>query len=132
MPDINFAAVGVVTVVCFVLSTFYYIALDRQRNELLALPPTTPGERPPSWMVVAELFRTLVVATVVAGLIDRLGADGVADALVLGLVLWVAFPAVLLSGAVIWDKVPPRLAAIHAGDWLVKLLVISAVVGAWR
>jgi len=24
------------------------------------------------------------------------------------------------------------MAAIHAGDWLVKLLIIAAIVGAWR
>jgi len=39
---------------------------------------------------------------------------------------------VLLSGSVMWDKVPWRIAATHGGDWLLKLLVIGAVVGAWR
>jgi hypothetical protein len=32
----------------------------------------------------------------------------------------------------VWEKVPLTMAAIHAGDWLVKLVVISAIVGAWR
>jgi hypothetical protein len=30
-----------------------------------------------------------------------------------------------------WEKVPPKLAAIHAGDWLLKLLVIAVIVSVW-
>jgi hypothetical protein len=33
---------------------------------------------------------------------------------------------------VIHENVPLRLATIHAGDWLMKLVVITAVVGVWR
>jgi hypothetical protein len=33
---------------------------------------------------------------------------------------------------VIWDDVPPRLAVIHAGDWLLKLVLIAAIVGSWQ
>ena len=29
-----------------------------------------------------------------------------------------------------WEKVPPKLAAIH-GDWLLKLLVIAVIVSVW-
>jgi hypothetical protein len=48
------------------------------------------------------------------------------------LVLWVAFPVVLLAGSVRWEDVPTKLAAIHAGDWLVKLLAITTIVGLFR
>lgn len=41
--------------------------------------------------------------------------------------LWLAFPAVLLTGSILWERVPPVTAAIHAGDWLLKLLLIAAV-----
>ena len=44
----------------------------------------------------------------------------------------IAFPVVLLTGSVVHEKVPWRLAAIHAGDWLVKLLLVTLVVGARR
>jgi hypothetical protein len=46
----------------------------------------------------------------------------------LGLVLWVGFPLVLWTGAVIHEATPVRLAALHAGDWLLKLLLIGVVV----
>jgi hypothetical protein len=38
----------------------------------------------------------------------------------------------LLTGSVIHENVPWQLAIIHAGDWLLKLLIIGVVVGAWR
>ena len=40
--------------------------------------------------------------------------------------------AVLLAGSVAHEKVPWRLAAIHAGDWLVKLVLITGVVAGRR
>ena len=49
----------------------------------------------------------------------------------LALALWIGFPVVLLTGSVIHEKVPPMLAAIHAGDWLLKLLVITTAVALW-
>ncbi len=50
----------------------------------------------------------------------------------LGALLWIGFPVVLLVGSVIWENVPWKLAAIHAGDWLVKLLLVTIIVGLWR
>jgi hypothetical protein len=35
-------------------------------------------------------------------------------------------------GSMVWEKVPWKLAVIHAGDWLVKLIIISVLVGVWR
>jgi hypothetical protein len=39
---------------------------------------------------------------------------------------------VLLTGSVIHENVPWKLAAIHAGDWLVKLVVVTVIVSLWR
>ncbi|GIH28882.1 hypothetical protein Aph01nite_71920 [Acrocarpospora phusangensis] len=52
--------------------------------------------------------------------------------LALGLVLWLGFPAVLWIGAIVHEKSPWRLAAIHAGDWLVKLPALGVIIGVWR
>ena len=50
----------------------------------------------------------------------------------LGLFLWIGFPVILLTGSIIWENVPWKVAAIHAGDWLVKMLVISIIVSMWH
>ena len=49
--------------------------------------------------------------------------DGVEEAR--RLAAQVGFPLVLLTGSVIWEKVHPGTAAMHAGDWLLKLLLIA-------
>lgn len=46
--------------------------------------------------------------------------------------LWLGLSAVQWVSSMVWEKVPLTMAAIHAGDWLMKLVVISAIVGAWR
>lgn len=68
-------------------------------------------------------MRNVVLALVVAWL-----AGGDIPVLLLALALWVGFPAVLLAGSVFHERVP---VALHAGDWLVKLLLITGIVGLW-
>ena len=72
------------------------------------------------------------MAAVIAGLVRLVGITDVGGAVKLGLVLWIAFPVVLLAGSVVHENVPWRLAAIHSGDWLAKLLIISVIVSVWR
>jgi len=38
----------------------------------------------------------------------------------------------VLLNSVLHEHVSWRLAAIHAGDWLIKLLVVTLIVGLWR
>jgi len=128
---INLWAVAVATVAAFVSSSVYYIAFDKLRAALLGTEPAA-GERPPAWKIVVELLRSLVIAATLAVAVGELGIDGVGGILLLGLGVWLAFPVTILAGSVVWDDVPWRLAAIHAGDWLVKAVLIALLVGLWR
>ena len=49
----------------------------------------------------------------------------------LGALVWV-FPAMNLLDFVAHENVSLMLAAIHAGDWLVKLLLMAVIIGVWR
>jgi hypothetical protein len=128
---INLWAVAVATVAAFVSSSVYYISFDKLRAALLGTEPA-PDERPPAWKIVVELLRSLVIAATLAVAVGELGIDGVGGILLLGLGVWLAFPVTILAGSVVWDDVPWRLAAIHAGDWLVKAVLIALLVGLWR
>ena len=130
----NLAALAVAAVASFVISSVWYAVFGRQRAELLdgAAAGASAGARPPSWKILLELVRSLVVAAVLAGFAANSDVTTWTEALWLGMVTWIGFPFVLLTGSVIWDGVPWRLAALHAGDWLVKLLVIAAIVSLWR
>ncbi|MFI5734637.1 DUF1761 domain-containing protein [Kribbella sp. NPDC051587] len=122
-------AIAVSAIAVFVVSSIWYVAFAAQRKAHL---PTAADERPAPWKAALELLRSALVASLVAGLAAHLSADSVGKVLLLGLALFLGFPFVLLTGSVIWDNVNWRLAAIHAGDWLLKLLVISVVVGLFR
>jgi hypothetical protein len=37
------------------------------------------------------------------------------------------FPVMILMGSVTWDKRSWKLAAIHAGDWILKVLLIAVL-----
>ena len=82
-------------------------------------------------MMPVELLRTLAVTCVVAVVVALGDVEGWLAGAALGVVLWVGFPVVLLSGSVVHEKVPWRLAGLHAGDWLVKLVLVSVVLSAW-
>ena len=87
------------------------------------------GGPPAPWVLPVEFARSAAVATAVALLAGSTGSRGPGGAARLGLGLWGAFPVVLLTGSVVHERVPWQQAAIHAGDWLVKLLLISVTVG---
>jgi hypothetical protein len=117
----------------FALSSAYYGAFGKQLAALShAYADAASGTtRPPAWKLLVEFVRGLVVAAVVAGLARELDIIDWTAAAALGFALWIGFPIVLWSGAVMWEKVPWKLAAIHAGDWLMKVLVITVLVGTW-
>jgi hypothetical protein len=112
----------------FVASSAWYAAFG---SRLAELDEAYAGPAPsPAVVAPVELLRSGLVATAVSLLADRLPVRGPREALVLGAGLWVAFPVVLLTGSVFHEKVPWQQAAIHGGDWLAKLLLVSAVVAA--
>ena len=130
MIDVNYLAVGVAAVAGFVVSPVWYAVFGNQLRELS--PAAASMGKPPAWKLLVEVGRCLVLAAVLGGLAALLEPADWTGGVRLGLALWIGFPVVLWIGAIIWEAVPWRLAAIHAGDWLLKLLVIAVIVSAWR
>ena len=130
--DLNPVAIVLSAVAVQVISTVYYIAFTTQLAHLSPAYADPSQTTPAPAKLIVELLRNLVLTAVIAGLAGLIDTSNVTDGLKLGLALWVGFPIVLWTGAVLWEKIPPKLAAIHAGDWLLKLLVISVVVSVWR
>jgi hypothetical protein len=130
MPDLDLLAVLVATVAAFVSGGAYYAVAGERLAKVSSAAAS--AAQPPPWTLAVELLRCLVLATVVAGLASQGGIGGWTGGLLLGLALWTGFPLVLWIGAVIHESTPLALAAIHAGDWLVKLLLVGAIVAAWQ
>lgn len=140
MPDIDPLAVLVAALICFIIGATYYTAmstrLDHARAEATPDPTATTradaaGPPKPSTMVI-EAVRCLVLAVVVAGLAATAEVDTWPGGLALGAALWIGFPLILWVGAVVHEGTPIRFAAIHAGDWLIKLIAVGVVVAIWQ
>jgi hypothetical protein len=128
MIKVNTLAVVAAAVAAFVAAALYYTVFSKQLSQL----STSEVSRSPVSTMLVELVRSLVLAAVVAGLSARLGIVSWRGAALFALVVWIGFPVLLLAGSVFHENVPWRLAALHAGDWLVKLLVIAVIVGVWH
>src|SRR5262249_10568560 len=130
MRRLNYFALAVLTVVAFVASSVWYSPLLFGR-QFLELSGGNASRQPSPTKALLELLRTFVLAFVNAELVRRLNIEDWKHALELGLLLWVGFPVILLTGSILWQNVPWQLAAIHSGDWLIKLILIPVGVAAW-
>jgi hypothetical protein len=126
MPDVSGLAIPVATVAAFALGGAYYAVFGDELAEVseaaAAAGQPAPGE------IAIEVLRCLALAAVVAGLAAQGEIDDWSGGLALGLALWIGFPLVLWVGAIVHEKAPVKLAAIHGGDWLVKLLAVGMIV----
>jgi Protein of unknown function (DUF1761) len=134
MPGINIWAVVVAAVAAFVASSVWYILFGKERMKLLRNDPAASADmkKSPAWKKPVELVRGLIVAYVLARFVVLLGVADWKAAAQLGFWLWIGFPAMILAGSVLWDNRPGKLAAIHAGDWLIKLLLMTVILAVWR
>ncbi|HEY4388193.1 MAG TPA: DUF1761 domain-containing protein [Ktedonobacteraceae bacterium] len=131
MPAINWWAIVVAALVAFVASSVWYIVLGK---ELATVSPAFAEglQKRQPWKMLFVIAQHLLIALVLAYFIGRLGKVDWLGAVLIGVLLWIGLSAMQWVGSMVWEKVPLKLAVIHAGDWLVKLIIISALVGVWR
>lgn len=112
--------IAAATGAAFLISAVYYSAVPAAAE--------SPPQRPMAALMLVELARSLAVAALVAGLLSAADRSGPGAGALLGLSLWI-LPVLLLAGSVFHEGVPMSRAAVHAIDWLIKLVAIGAIVG---
>jgi hypothetical protein len=135
MLGINYWAVVVAAVAAFAVGAVWYSPLlfSKAYMELRGMDPDAVADmRPPVGELLGEFVRYLVVAFVLAYFVVRLGVSDWMGAVQLGLWVGVGFQATLLIGAVLHENMPWKLYAIHAGDAIVKTLLMTVILGVWR
>jgi hypothetical protein len=136
---VNYLAIVTATILSFIFSSVYYILLNKKvtayraeaakqtKAKAVDIRTTmTPNK------IIIEITRTFVLGLVLAYACGLLDITTFIQALLLTIWLWIGFPVVLLVGSVIHEHFPPKLAAIHAGDWLVKILIFTTITSSWR
>jgi hypothetical protein len=68
---------------------------------------------------------------VFARLVSNLRIVDWKGAVSLGFWMWLGFPVQMLVGASLWDNKPWTLDLIHAGDWLLKMVLIALILAKW-
>jgi hypothetical protein len=131
----NYFAIVVAAVAAFMVGAVWYSPLlfGKAYTEARGLNPDALADMTPSaGELLGEFVRNLVVAFVLAHFVVRLGVGDWKGAVQLGLWVGVGFQAMLLMGAVLHERMPWMLYAIHAGDALVKTLLMTVILGMWR
>jgi hypothetical protein len=91
-------------------------------------PAVAMGGKMPMGRVGVELVRCFIVSYLVAHLVVNNELHHVTSAIHSGIFYWVTFPVMVFVGQVTWENVNWKVAAINAGDWLVKLILIPVIV----
>ena len=132
MPNMNHIVVLTAAFAAFIIGGVWYSPLlfGNAYARLRGVDPSTESGAMPVREIVGELVRWLVITYGLAYLIVRLGIADLMGAVVFAVGMWVVIYTAL-AGSVLHEGTPWRLYAIHAGDGLVKLLVISTIVALW-
>ena len=126
---LNYWAVVVTGVAAFFLSIMWYSPLffgkiwEQYRN--------VPNPNIPQWTMAFAPLRELIASYVLATLIVRLDLKDWKVTMQLMLLLWFAFHAVGMAGAILWDNMQWQLGMVHAGDWLMKMLFMGSILTLW-
>lgn len=134
MTKINYLAVCVSAIAAFVVGGLWYSPLLFGRAFIVLRgmdPDGATGMVMPAAEIIGEFARCLVLAIILARFMARLGIGDLPGALAFGGWMWLAIYTALM-GSVLHEGYPWRLYAIHAGDGLAKIALMSTILGLWR
>ena len=119
MVHVSFLPVLVAAVVVFVLGWLWYspVLFYKPWMRLRGLDPVAAmaGAKMPGGKLLVELVRCLLLAYVIARFVALLGISSWLMAVHFGFMAWIGFPVIILTGSVLWENTPWKVAAIHAG-----------------
>lgn len=129
---ISYWPIVVAAFAAFVFSSLYYSPLLLGNVWRAVDPAATAAAKPSAAKPLVEIARTLAITFVLARVLTLTGSGDLKRAVQLALWLWFGFSAMMWVGAIMWEKTPWTIAAIHSGDWLVKTVLIAAILGLWH
>ncbi len=141
MVPVNYLAVLVAAVVTFVVSWLWYGPIfGKAWMKSAGMGELTPemkakGMKMMPVSMVIQFIGTLLMAYVLAHSLVFASAytqtTGIAGGLMAGFWSWLGFVAPVTVGMVLWEGRPWKYWMIVAGNWLVNLLIIGAILASW-
>jgi hypothetical protein len=135
MIQVNYMMIIVGTVLAVAFSALYYFVLNKR---VVTYRATSMGKKTDIQTTISlnrflvEFVRTFVLGLVIANAVVLLNLMELNQAILMAIWLWIGFPVVLLTGLVIHERMSAPLVAVHAGDWLVKIMIFAVLATIWR
>ena len=125
----NHAAVVVAAIVGFLAGAVWYGLLGKQW--LAALGKSKDEMKPAPGPFITAAVALLVMAYVLAGAIGHLGEVTPRTGVISGAILWAGLVATTMAVNNAFQGAKPALAVIDTGHWLVVLVAMGGVIGAF-
>lgn len=131
--EINYLAVMVTTLASMILGTIWYAprVFGKEWMKLIGLTEQDTKENRGAPMVLM-MVGSLVAAYVMAHFVGFTNATTLADGARTGAWIGIGFVFTAAMGESIFSQKPARLLAITGGYQVVNLIMIGAILGAWR
>jgi hypothetical protein len=130
LPHVNLLAVIVAAAAGFLVSGLYWAVLTPAYLRHLGRP--AEEARPtPAQFAVAFVTRVLL-AWVLAVFVGWAGANGAGAGAEIGFLAWLGFVVTLAIGQAAFERKPWQVLAIGLPESLIGLVLLGAIVGAWR
>jgi hypothetical protein len=127
---LNYWAVATTGILAFLLSMCWYSPV--LFGNIWLRYRHAPNAAIPQWTMAFAPLRELIASFALAKLIVLLQLADWKKTTNLMLLLWLAFHAVGMAGAILWDNMQWQLGAVHAGDWLMKMIFMGMALTAWH
>ncbi len=131
--DANYLGALVCTVAAMLIGTVYYMPAVAGRAWMNAIGKTheqQKAENRPSLYIVTAILAYLQ-AVVLSAVMGWAGADGIGDGALIGLLLWIGMAVPIISVTFIFEARKLTNHVISGGYYLISLVVMGGILGAW-
>ena len=134
----NYWAILVATIACFILEAVWYSmflqvwlrGIDRTLESLVQAGKQAGMNE---WMQYGvALVCTALIAISISCVTQLTGAQTAMRGIKVGVLLWAGFVATTLATEYAFEVRPMSLFGINAGFWLLGMMLMGAIVGAWK
>jgi len=126
---INYLAIVVAAVAGFMVGGVWYNVFGNAWAH--ALGKTKEDFKPHPKPFIIAIISQLIMAFVLSGVIGHVGEPTLFRGVISGLMIWAGFVATSLATNHAFQQTKLSLTLIDSGHWLVVLLVMGAIIGAF-
>ena len=136
--ELNYLAILVSAVVGMILGALWYSPLlfGKAWMKLTGMTEEQAKadmkDRGAAKMYLVAFLAVLLMAYVMAYLMNMMDGNDVVTGLQAGFWIWLGFIATTMINPVLWQKQPLKLYFMNTAHYLVALLVMGAILGGWQ